>query len=396
MEATSPPPSFPVLPKGDVAVAAAPGLAFFGGANTHRRMRPSPPESPIPPKAFQAALLRWYGKHARRLPWRQSPSLYRTVVSELMLQQTRVATVLPYFERWQARFPDFEALAAAPSEAVLRAWEGLGYYSRARNLHRLAQALVAMPEPPRAARSWLELPGVGPYTAAAIASIAFGEPAACVDGNVVRILARLTADGARYRDGAAAAKSYAPLAARLIPARRPGDHNQAMMELGATVCTRRSPRCGECPVRRFCAGRGNPEAYPRLAPKTIETREVLRAWCEDDGALLLHRAGPTSARLAGLHELPTAGQVGLADAAMAAGRLLATKTRTITRFRIAERIVAVAPPPRAAGAARHSREPNSGALVWIAFSELPAITLSGPHRRWIGELLAGRGADSRR
>jgi A/G-specific adenine glycosylase len=170
-------------------------------------------------REFHSALLDWYRRQARRLPWREQPSLYRTVVSEFMLQQTQVKTVLPYFARWMAALPDFAALAAAPESQVLKLWEGLGYYTRARNLHRLAQILVARPEPPRTPEAWRELPGIGPYTAAAITSISFGAPAACVDGNVVRILARLTADGTRFRDGTAAAKQFAPLAAALLPAR---------------------------------------------------------------------------------------------------------------------------------------------------------------------------------
>ncbi len=137
-----------------------------------------------------------------------------------MLQQTQVKTVLPYFARWMAALPDFAALAAAPEIEVLRLWEGLGYYARARNLHRLAQAVIARPRLPATAEAWRELPGVGPYTAAAIASIAFGAPAACVDGNVVRILARLTADGTEFRDSATAARAFTPLADGLLSTRR--------------------------------------------------------------------------------------------------------------------------------------------------------------------------------
>src|SRR4051794_37453196 len=166
--------------------------------------------------AFQHALLAWYRVHQRKLPWRTAPSLYKTVVSEFMLQQTQVKTVLPYFARWLAALPDFPALAAASEEKVLKLWEGLGYYSRARNLHRLAKAIVALPAPPQTPEAWLDLPGVGPYTAAAITSIALGAPAACVDGNVVRILARLTADATPYRDSASAAKAFSPLATTLL------------------------------------------------------------------------------------------------------------------------------------------------------------------------------------
>jgi A/G-specific adenine glycosylase len=333
---------------------------------------------------FQAALLGWYRRHARPLPWRDAPSVYKTVVSEFMLQQTQVKTVLPYFARWLAALPDFAALAAAPEARVLKLWEGLGYYSRARNLHRLAQAVAARPALPRTPDEWRELPGVGPYTAAAITSISFGAPAACVDGNVVRILARLTADATAFRDSATAAKALAPAATALLSATAPGDHNQAMMELGATVCFRQKPLCLTCPVRAFCAAaqRGEPEAFPRLAPKVMERRTVTRAWCERNGALLLHCAPAGARRLARLHELPTAAQVGRTEAAVAQGELLAKRRRGITRFQIEESIH-VAPPPEGRG----SPGPD---LAWVPLTELDAITFSGPHRRWVTEILAAR------
>jgi A/G-specific adenine glycosylase len=328
--------------------------------------------------AFQAALAGWYGREARPLPWREEPSLYRTVVSEFMLQQTQVKTVLPYFARWLGELPDFAALARAPEQVVLKLWEGLGYYSRARNLHRLARALAALPEIPRSPAAWQELPGVGPYTAAAVTSIAFGTPAACVDGNVVRILARLTADGREFRDSATAATALAPLAQALVPARAPGDHNQAMMELGATVCLRQNPLCVRCPVLAFCAAgrRGTAADYPRLAARQVERQAVTRVWCQRPGALLLHRAHAGARRLAGQHELPTAEQVGLTAAAAARGRLIARRKRAITRFQIVESI----------HAARAPRRLLAG-LVWVPLAELDSLVLSGPHRRWIGEIL---------
>ena len=331
---------------------------------------------------FQSALLGWYRLHARDLPWRNSPSAYKTVVSEFMLQQTQVKTVLPYFARWLDTLPDFPALAAAPEAQVLKLWEGLGYYSRARNLHKLAQAVVRLPELPRTPEAWRELPGVGPYTAAAITSISFNARAACVDGNVVRILARLTADATPFRDSASAAKAFAPLAAELLTHSAPGDHNQAMMELGATVCFRPKPLCLTCPVRSFCAAgqRGDAENYPRLAPKQMEQRAVTRVWCEREGALLLHRAAADARRLADLHELPTAEHLSLGDSRFPAANLLATKRRGITRFQITETIY-TAPPPRGK---------LSPQLVWIPLKQLDAITVSGPHRRWINEILASR------
>ncbi len=336
--------------------------------------------------SFQRALLEWYRIHRRELPWRTDPSLYKTVVSEFMLQQTQVKTVLPYLARWLEVFPDFKALAGATEEQVVKNWEGLGYYTRARNLHKLAKALVARPEIPRTREAWLELPGIGPYTSAAITSIAFGIPAAVVDGNVVRILTRLTADATAFRDSASASKALAPLADALLNESDPGDHNQAMMELGATVCHRQNPLCTVCPVLAFCtaAGRGDAGAYPRLAPKIIERRAVSRVWCLHEGRLLLHRTAGDSRRLANLHELPSHEHLGLADAPAAetGARLVARKKRGITRFAITESIYAWS--RTELPSASLDRE----GLTWVSLKELADITLSGPHRRWVTELLA--------
>lgn len=332
--------------------------------------------------AFQAALHAWYRVHHRKLPWRDAPSLYKTVVSELMLQQTQVATVLPYFDRWLRELPDFAALAAAPEAKVMKLWEGLGYYSRARNLHRLAQAWVAAPAKPRTPAEWRELPGIGPYTAAAITSITFDEPAAVVDGNVVRILARLSGEARLFKDGMEAVKHFTPLADALVAGSIPGEHNQAMMELGATVCLRATPQCLLCPVAAFCAARatGNAEKLPRLKPKVIEPMFVIRTFCLDRGRLLLRKGHAKAKRLAGLHELPEAADLGVKPAA---GSLLATKRRTITRFAITESIHTVT-----LTAALRKKITASDALEWVPLTQLDRVTLSGPHRRWIGELLA--------
>ncbi len=343
------------------------------------------PVLPAAKAAFQRALHAWYRRQHRRLPWRVAPSLYRTVVSEFMLQQTQIKTVLPYFERWMRALPDFAALAAASEARVLKLWEGLGYYSRARHLHRLARVLVARPTPPRTTEAWRELPGVGPYTAAAITSLAFGAPAACVDGNVVRVLARLTADGTTFRDSAAAARHFTPLADALLNRDDPGLHNQAMMELGALVCSRHHPRCTICPVRRFCtaARRGDPENYPRLASKKIKRRAVTRVWCEHAGRLLLHRAAAGARRLAGLHELPTPADLGFNEAAVRATPRLARKQRGLTNHRITESIHAMV-----LTAAQCRRLASRALLHWVPLAKLDHIALSGPHRRWIRELLS--------
>ncbi len=331
--------------------------------------------------AFQAALHAWYRVHQRKLPWRDAPSLYKTVVSEFMLQQTQVATVLPYFERWLRELPGFAALAAAPEARVMKLWEGLGYYSRARNLHKLAQAYVAAPAKPRTPAEWRELPGIGPYTAAAITSISFGEPAAVVDGNVVRILARLTGVGRLFRDGTEAVKHFTPLADALVIGSNPGEHNQAMMELGATVCLRQNPQCLICPVAAFCAAQaaGTPEKFPRLKAKVIEQKTVARVWCEHRGKLLLRRGHAKAKRLAGLHELPEAADLGVKPVAKS---LLAVKRRAITRFQITESIYSVKP---TGPLLRHIAKDK--ALEWVSLKQLDQVTLSGPHRRWIHELV---------
>jgi A/G-specific adenine glycosylase len=304
-----------------------------------------------------------------------------------MLQQTQIKTALPYFERWMTSLPDFAALAAASKAQVLKLWEGLGYYSRARNLHRLARAIVDLPAPPRSPEAWREMPGVGPYTAAAITSLAFGVRVACVDGNVVRVLARLTADGTRFRDNAAAARHFAGLADTILLPADPGTHNQAMMELGALVCTRHRPQCPACPVRRFCAAarRGDPENYPRLRPKETEPHAVIRLWCEHDGRLLLYRAAPGARRLASQHELPTPADLHFDHAIVLAAPLLARKKRGITHHRITESIHALQLTHRQ----RRALAANP-ALHWVPHAKLDRIVLSGPHRRWVEELLAGR------
>lgn len=338
---------------------------------------------------FRRALAAWFENHRRTLPWRTERSLYRTVVSEFMLQQTQVATVLPYFDRWMRALPDFAALAAADEATVLKLWEGLGYYRRARFLHALARELVALPEPPRAAAGWAGLTGVGPYTAAAIASLAFDDPSACVDGNVVRILARMTGDTRAFADGSAAVKAFTALAGELLDRAHPGRHNEAMMELGATVCFRRKPLCTICPVLAQCrAGReGTAEGIPNIARPAPEKREVDRVWIEHRGALLLHRIPDDAARMSGLHELPSAAAAEIKADQLVAANLLATHRRSITRYQITERIYRAACPQELAdGDAATLRARD---LVWVPRESLDSVALSGPHRRWVAALLSG-------
>ncbi len=238
------------------------------------------PPAPLDPR-LRAALLAWFRRHARDLPWRRTRDPWRVWVSEVMLQQTQVATATPYYERFVARFPGPDALAAARADEVLAAWAGLGYYRRARFLHEAARTVVRehggrVPSDPAA---FAALPGVGRYTAGAVASIAFGAPLPVLDGNVARVLARWTARPLQIKRPADAKALWAMAAALLeppgAPARSPGDWNQALMELGATVCTPRAPRCAACPVRRGCRAfaLGRPEAFPppaaRRAPERV-------------------------------------------------------------------------------------------------------------------------------
>lgn len=257
--------------------------------------------------ALRRQLLAWYRAHRRDLPWRRTSDPYAIWISEAMLQQTRVETVIPYWERFLARFPDVEALATADVEDVYGLWAGLGYYSRARNLHAAARALVErfdakLPDDAEALRS---LPGIGRYTAGAIASIAFDRPEPVLDGNVERVLARLLGLREDVKSKPVSEELWREAAA-LAAGRSPGDLNQALMELGALVCTPRAPRCTECPVASGCVARreGDPEALPVRAPRSapLAARAVAALVLRRGRALLVRR--PPGGLLGGLWELP--------------------------------------------------------------------------------------------
>ncbi len=334
-------------------------------------------------KAFHQSLHDWYRSNHRPLPWRTEPSLYRTVVSELMCQQTQIATVLPYFERWMKELPNFSALAKAPEEKVLKLWEGLGYYSRARNLHRLAKEFVQLPQTPTSALEWQKLPGIGPYTAAAITSISFNAAEACVDGNVIRILTRLTADKTVFKNSTAAIKKYTPLAEGLLYNPDPGMHNQAMMELGATICTKGNPLCTICPVYTLCEGArsGDASSLPRLERPKTEKISVDRVWVIQNKKILFHRIPPNAKRMAKQHELPTPEQAGIHSDQLKKIKPLIRK-RSITRYQITESIYML---PNETFSDQKS-DPGKD-CVWVPLNKIEEITLSGPHRRWVTELL---------
>lgn len=257
--------------------------------------------------AFRRSLLRWYDRNARVLPWRDDPDPYVVWVSEIALQQTRVDQGTPYILRFLEAFPTVEALAAAPLDDVLKIWEGLGYYSRARNLHKAARVVVdKWPEEwPESAEAWRCLPGIGRYTAGAIASIAFGEKTPAVDGNVMRVLARVTRL-TRSIDDSKTIEDLWVLAGRLVQGKSPGAFNQAMMELGAKVCKPKNPDCEVCPVQKHCAAYefGMQHRLPKRKPKKkVPHHEIVVAAICKNGRYLLGQR-PPKGLLGGLWEFP--------------------------------------------------------------------------------------------
>lgn len=303
---------------------------------------------------FARDLLTWFARARRPLPWREARTPYRVWVSEAMLQQTQVATVIPYFRRWLARFPTVEALAAAPLSDVLKAWEGLGYYRRARLLHEGAKVVASQHGGvlPETYDALLELPGVGPYTAAAVASLAFGEPVLAVDGNVKRVAARLfrLCGDVKVRAVEAHLGPHQPEA-------EAGAFNEALMELGATVCTPRSPHCEACPVSAHCEAfqHGQVARFPE--PKKRRAIPHLHRFalvCQGNGALWLRRRGE--------HEMLGGLWGFVLSEAEPVGRRLGPVRHTYTHFKITATPVVVETPPEVGG--------------WIAEAELDALALS--------------------
>jgi A/G-specific adenine glycosylase len=353
----------------------------------------------LSPDLAAPPLLAWYDRARRVLPWRAPPGRpadpYRVWLSEIMLQQTTVEAVKPYFERFLAEFPTLEALAAAPLERVLELWAGLGYYARARNLHACAQAVLQrhggrFPGDEAALRA---LPGIGDYTAAAMLAIAFDRPAAPVDGNWERVVARLFAVEAPLPAAKAALRR---LAQGLVPAERPGDFAQAMMDLGATICTPARPRCLLCPLSQLCAAyrRGIAERLPARAPKA--ERPVRQGWifhlARPDGAVLLRRR-PPNGLLGGMMELPgtpwrsehwTAPEA-LAHAPLAANwrRLPGQVSHTFTHFHL--ELVVLSGAAEAAAPAGHR---------WAPAAALDEEALPSLMRKVLRKALARQGAAS--
>ncbi len=353
--------------------------------------------APAPePAAFRRALLRWYQRHERDLPWRRDADPYRVWVSEIMLQQTRIETVIPYYGRFLDRFPTVAALARADQHDVLKAWEGLGYYARARNLHRGARQLVetGAGRLPESAEQWREIPGVGEYTAAAIASITRDEVLPVADGNVRRVVARVL-DEARLEPG--------PMIGFLraaIDARRPGDFNQAIMELGQAVCTPRSPACPACPIRSHCRAlaAGTVDRVPERKPKrAVPHLEIAIGVCRRGSRFLVSRRRP-EAMLGGLWEFP-GGKIERGETAQAA---LVREFREEVGIEVAAGSPLVVVPHRYThlsvrlhafhcrpkGNAR-ARAIECAEVRWVTFEELHALAFPTANRKIITALEAG-------
>jgi A/G-specific adenine glycosylase len=323
---------------------------------------------------FRTSLLAWFDQHGRDYPWRQTHDPYAVLVSEIMLQQTQIATVLGrgFYTRWMAQFPDLHALARAEEALVLRAWEGLGYYSRARNLHRTAQLIVMNHGGvfPRDHTTILALPGIGRYTAGAIVSFAYDEPAPIVDGNVARVLTRLMAEATAI-DSPAGQRWLWATAAMLLDGREARRFNSALMELGQTYCSPRDPHCAACPVASFCKAAGrDPTAFPAKSPaRAIVAMNEYALWALHDDHLLLHQA--TARRRHGLWMLPLRERAEIGDAP-----LLSRSRYAITHHRVDLQVFA-APHPVAI----------RDGEVWIARARLNEHPMPGPLRRVVDALL---------
>jgi A/G-specific adenine glycosylase len=331
-------------------------------------------------RKVRAALAAWYEQWKRDLPWRRTRDPYRIWVSEIMLQQTRVAAVIPYYDRFLERYPSYDALAAAEEQELLGMWAGLGYYSRARNLQAAAREMVRLGGFPREYAAIRALPGVGEYTAAAVASIAFGLPHAVVDGNVLRVMARFGAEGGEIT--AAATKNRLREAAdAFLDAAEPSRHNQAVMELGATVCTPKDPQCGRCPIEPWCEGRarGLARELPVKSSKTV-IRRVERSLLVvmRNGHILLWQRPPDAVILSGFWELPEPHQLPKAKPGVALHRFKHSITNHIYQFEVFS-----------VAAGRWS--PPEGELWrWVPVAGLAEIPLSTTARKALAGLAQGK------
>lgn len=313
-------------------------------------------------------LLRWYRSQARDLPWRRSVTPYRTWISEIMLQQTTVSTVIPYYTRFLKRFPDVAALAAAPEQEVLRLWAGLGYYSRARNLRLAAQEIVArhFGAVPNDYENILALPGIGRYTAGAILSIAFQKPVPVLDGNVMRVFSRFYGLKGDIKETGNIRSLWA-VAEKLVPSQNPGDWNQALMELGATVCLPENPDCGACPISKYCTAfkKGLQDLLPVVAlRRDFIALKWTCLWIEKAGKVLLWRRSPQERFLRNHWGLPESRHMKVNN-----GPKLKTVRHTITHHKILlELLKGDAPkttPPQAAWVPRRELRKYLISSLWL-------------------------------
>jgi A/G-specific adenine glycosylase len=318
-------------------------------------------------------LLAWYDAHAREMPWRTGPARkaagerpdpYRVWLSEVMLQQTTVATVRAYFLRFTTRWPDVQSLAAAKDEEVMAEWAGLGYYARARNLLKCARAVAALGGFPDNRDGLLTLPGIGPYTASAIAAIAYDEPATVVDGNVERVMARVFAVETPLPQ---AKPELTRLAETLTPRLRPGDHAQAVMDLGATICTPTSPACGICPLLNICDARaaGIQTDLPRRSPKAVKPTRQGTLWLVRNGPLWLVETRPEKGLLGGMTGFPGDGWDGTnGDAPVdAAWHEVGEVRHTFTHFHLILKVLC----------AESEQNPTRGQYTRLSPASLPTL-----------------------
>ena len=321
--------------------------------------------------AARKDLARWYRSAQRDLPWRRTPEPYPVWVSEVMLQQTRVAAALPYYARFLQRFPTVEALAEAPEQELLSVWSGLGYYSRARNMQKAARQVVALGGFPRTFEGLRALAGIGGYTAAAIASICFGLPHAVLDGNVIRVMARLLADPGDVAS-LATRRRLAAAAQEFLHRRHPGEHNQAIMELGALVCLPREPDCPRCPLRPYCHAHaeGRTREFPVRLRRQEKVEVALTVFVvERSGKLLLWQRPAGGGRMAGFWELPSADSLPGAGAHEVLRRFRHTITHQV--HDVCVRRASIARAPRG--------------FTWVALARLREMPLSTIARKALGE-----------
>jgi A/G-specific adenine glycosylase len=316
---------------------------------------------------FRQRLLRWFQEHQRTLPWRGETDPYRILVSEIMLQQTRVAVVEDRYRKFVAQFPSAARLARAKEATVLAAWSGLGYYRRARALHRAAREVVRHGSFPATAAELVELPGVGRYTAAAVASIAFGEPVAVVDGNVKRVIDRVV-----ERPSNATLHSearYWELAGRMLDRRHPGDFNQAMMELGALICLPAQPLCHDCPVVSLCASRGPGEKSQRQARRKAVVHYGLQS---RNGSLFLRQRDQQSSLMPGMWELP---EMQIPSHGREPALLQLRHSITTTDYTVFVHVADI-----------HTTNKGSGKGRWVSFRAAHRLPLTGLTRKIIQRL----------